>query len=200
MSVSLAQHDGRKAMREGIDMLEAKLLQKDGAAKANLLENRIKRLVFEEQRAKKLTEIANEKAEKLLKARDRHQRQLEEKIARQNKRDQEIQATKERNQLMKQLHDEKVRHSKFQLQQRTMGMKRVMVTQEKQLFERRIREEENDYYRERQQRDEIDGGKRQFIAMKMESKRMIENQQRENYKQLVDERNQKINKVNEKVD
>lgn len=70
-------------MREGIDMLEARLLQKDKAAKANLLENRIKRLVFEEQRAKKLTEIANEKAEKLLKARDRHQKQLEEKMRRQ---------------------------------------------------------------------------------------------------------------------
>ena len=36
--------------------------------------------------------------------------------------------------------------------------------------------------------------------MKMESKRMIENQQRENYKALVDERNAKINKVNEKVE
>ena len=62
--------------------LEARLLQKDKANKANLLENRIKRLVFEEQRAKKLTEIANEKAEKLLKARDRHQKQLEEKLRR----------------------------------------------------------------------------------------------------------------------
>ena len=67
-------NNGRRAMREGIDMLEARLVQKDKAAKANLLENRIKRLVFEEQRAKKLTEIANEKAEKLLKARDRHQK------------------------------------------------------------------------------------------------------------------------------
>jgi hypothetical protein len=47
MSVVHAQ-DGRRAMREGIDMLEARLLQKDKAAKANLLENRIKRLVFEE--------------------------------------------------------------------------------------------------------------------------------------------------------
>ena len=75
--------DGRKAMREGIEMLEVKLLQKDNANKANLLENRIKRLVFEEQRAKKLTEIANEKAEKLLKARDRHQKDLEAKIAKQ---------------------------------------------------------------------------------------------------------------------
>jgi hypothetical protein len=53
-------------------MLEAKFLQKDSLQKANMLENRIKRLVFEEQRAKKLTDIANEKAEKLLKARDRH--------------------------------------------------------------------------------------------------------------------------------
>ena len=36
--------------------------------------------------------------------------------------------------------------------------------------------------------------------MKMESKRMIEHQQRDNYRGLVDERNNKINKVNEKVD
>lgn len=62
----------RKAIREGIDMLEAKYLHKDGSIKACALEARIKRLVFEENRAKKLTEIANEKAEKLLKARDRH--------------------------------------------------------------------------------------------------------------------------------
>ena len=53
-------------------MLEAKFLHKDSQIKANALEARIKRLVFEEQRAKKLTDIATEKAEKLLKARDRH--------------------------------------------------------------------------------------------------------------------------------
>lgn len=41
-----------------------------------------------------------------------------------------------------------------------MGMKRVMVTQEKALFERRIRDEENEYYRKKQQRDEIEQGKR----------------------------------------
>ena len=63
-------------------MLEAKYLQKDGAVKAQKLESRIKRLVFEENRAKKLTEIANEKAEKLLKARGRHQKQLEVKLER----------------------------------------------------------------------------------------------------------------------
>jgi len=47
-----------------------------------MLENRIKRLVYEEQRAKKLTDIANEKADKLLKARDRHQKQLEDRLVR----------------------------------------------------------------------------------------------------------------------
>lgn len=51
---------------------------------------------------------------------------------------------------MKELNAEKLRHTKFQIQQRTMGMKRVMVTQEKNLFEKRIREEENDYYKKRQ--------------------------------------------------
>jgi len=51
--------------------------------------------------------------------------------------------------LTKAIHDEKVRHAKFTNQQRVMGMKRVMVTQEKELFEKRIREEENDFYRRR---------------------------------------------------
>ena len=39
-------------------------------------------------------------------------------------------------------------------------MKRVMVTAEKNLFEKRIREEENEYYRKRTLRDEIDSGKK----------------------------------------
>lgn len=86
MSVVHPEGGGRKAIREGLDMLEAKYVQKDSLQKANMLENRIKRLVFEEQRAKKLTDIANEKAEKLLKARDRHQKELEDRMARSQKR------------------------------------------------------------------------------------------------------------------
>jgi hypothetical protein len=81
-SLSVVHTGGRKGLKEGIDMLEAKYLQKDSGIKVKALENRIKRLVFEEGRAKKLTEIANEKAEKLLKARDRHQGELESKIIR----------------------------------------------------------------------------------------------------------------------
>jgi hypothetical protein len=44
------------------------------------LENRIRRLAFEQQRAQKLTDIATEKAGKLLDARDRHVRQIEDKF------------------------------------------------------------------------------------------------------------------------
>lgn len=62
-----------------------------------------------------------------------------------------------------------------------MGLKRVMVNQEKDLFERRIRDEEIDYWRKRKQRDEIDMSKRQFIHMKIESQKIIEQQQRQNY-------------------
>lgn len=36
--------------------------------------------------------------------------------------------------------------------------------------------------------------------MKAESKRMIESQQRINYQMMVEERNNRINKINEKVD
>ena len=53
-----------------------------------------------------------------------------------------------------------------------------MVLQEKQLYDRRIRDEENDYYRKRRQRDDIDQNKRQFIHMKIESQKIIEGQQR----------------------
>jgi len=48
MSVVNADASGRKAIKDGIDMLEAKFIQKDSSRKVNALENRIKRLVFEE--------------------------------------------------------------------------------------------------------------------------------------------------------
>lgn len=44
-----------------------------------MLENRIKRLAFEAARAQKVTDTVTLKAEKLLEARERHQREVEEK-------------------------------------------------------------------------------------------------------------------------
>lgn len=52
---------------------------------------------------------------------------------------------------------------------RTLGVKKVMVDEEKRLYERRTKEEMQEYYRKRKIRDEIDHGKRQFIHLKLES-------------------------------
>jgi len=45
-----------------------------------MVENRIRRLAFEQERAQKLTEIATSKAEKLLEARERHQKKIEDQM------------------------------------------------------------------------------------------------------------------------
>jgi len=55
-------------------------MYKDVQNAQQAMENRIRRLAFEQERAQKLTEIATSKAENLLQARDRHQKQIEEKM------------------------------------------------------------------------------------------------------------------------
>lgn len=51
-----------------------------------MLENRIKRLAFEASRAQKVTDTVTIKAEKLLEARERHQKENEEKMRLHEKR------------------------------------------------------------------------------------------------------------------
>lgn len=92
-----------------------------------------------------------------------------------------------------------MKEQRLQSQQRTMGVKRVMIQEEKRLFDRRIRDEENEYYRKRKMRDEVDQNKRQFIHMKLESQRIIENQQRQNYQMLQEERFKQVNEMQDKV-
>ena len=77
---------GRIGVQEGIDMLNAKRMKKDKEVKQNQIEARIKRLVYEEKRAKKLTDMATVKAEKLILAHERHQKELEEKAVRQQRK------------------------------------------------------------------------------------------------------------------
>ena len=61
-------------------MHDQQMLLHDQIRKNQALENRIRRLAYEQQRAQKLTDIATEKAGKLLDARDRHQKQIEERL------------------------------------------------------------------------------------------------------------------------
>ena len=51
MSVVNDGFNGRKAIKDGLKMLEARYMQRDSQQKQTMLENRIKRLVYEEQRA-----------------------------------------------------------------------------------------------------------------------------------------------------
>ena len=88
-------------------MREHQQVLADQVQKNLALENRIKRLAFEQQRAQKLTEIATEKAGKLLDARDRHQRTLEEKARLAEKRHREEEEIRMRNLALKQLSVEK---------------------------------------------------------------------------------------------
>ena len=69
----------RRVLQEGVEVLGARSYFQESKVKVQALENRIKRLVYEDERAKKLTQIANEKSEKLLRARERHEREIEAK-------------------------------------------------------------------------------------------------------------------------
>ena len=67
-------------------------------AKKNMaLENRIRRLAYEQQRAQKLTDIATEKASKLLDARDRHLQEVEKRMKMQDQRRQDLEGLRIRN-------------------------------------------------------------------------------------------------------
>ena len=63
----------------GYQLLEANFDSKEVQQKAELLQNRINRLNFEQERAHKVTQMAEKKADKLLEARINHQMKIDEK-------------------------------------------------------------------------------------------------------------------------
>jgi len=62
----------RRVMEDGVYMLDTHLEQRDNETKMHVMENRIKRLLFEEERARREAEKARKKADSMLKARQRH--------------------------------------------------------------------------------------------------------------------------------
>lgn len=64
---------------DGYDVLMARMALQNSIKKTEQLENRIKRLAFEAARAQKVTDQVTVKAEKLLEARERHQRTIQER-------------------------------------------------------------------------------------------------------------------------
>lgn len=53
-------------------MLESAMETTDATRKRQLMENRVRRLLFEEERANKLNALAKQKAAKMIAARERH--------------------------------------------------------------------------------------------------------------------------------
>ena len=58
---------------DGYDVHKSRINLKEKIRESELLENKIRRLAFEAARAQKMTDTVTLKAEKLLKARERHQ-------------------------------------------------------------------------------------------------------------------------------
>ena len=108
----------RRVNPEGVEMLDAKLYFQDSQFKVNALENRIKRLIFEEERAKKLTKIANQKAEKLFQSRERHERDLLDKMQRREQSLVDQERKRQINQLQKELHYQRVLEQREVMKQR----------------------------------------------------------------------------------
>lgn len=90
LSNSSAQHIGnitinpllppRKINEVGLQMLQKSYHLREKEIKAQILENRLKRLEHEEERAEKLRKKAEEKAELMMNARQRHHNALIEKL------------------------------------------------------------------------------------------------------------------------
>ena len=132
------------------------------------MENRIRRLAFEQERANKLTEIATKKAESLLEARERHQKQLEEKIRMQELRRQQEEAQRLKNQQTRQAsvarrdahieikYRQKV-HARYQAEHHEkMGYRRRVLDKQADASQRRTSQEnvfqqKQDFHRKRVQ-------------------------------------------------
>lgn len=102
--------------------------------KNQALENRIKRLAYEQQRAQKLTDIATEKAGKLLDARDRHQRQIEAKLKLQEARQIEEEKKRILNAAVRDLAVQKKKINCDNISEMNLKTKQYMINREKEGF------------------------------------------------------------------
>ena len=72
LSIPISLAGKRRVHAEGLKMLDQHYQRKEEELKMQTMENRIKRLEFEEQRARKMEELANKKADSMIDARKRH--------------------------------------------------------------------------------------------------------------------------------
>jgi len=92
----------KSAINEGLSMLEAVEEKRKTDKQLKLLENRVQRLEYEEERAKKKLEETKKKTEVVVKIKERHQRDIDEKLKLQQKMREDEQTQRERNSMIKQ--------------------------------------------------------------------------------------------------
>ena len=137
------------------------------------LENRIKRLVYEDERAKKLTHIANEKAERLMQARERHVKALEEKMCRQLARSEQQEMLKQRNVLESQYRRDKIRERKVELVKDKYVRRERMMQSLREMTQKKYRDEHAQTLAKQQIKDAIEQRKRGYIQLKYESQQAL---------------------------
>ena len=72
MHIPTSMGGKRRVHTEGLKMLENHYQMSEEKLKMQSMENRIRRLEFEEQRARKMERLANERASNMIDARKRH--------------------------------------------------------------------------------------------------------------------------------
>eukprot|EP00347_Sterkiella_histriomuscorum_P010889 403374534 len=148
--------DSKRAVQDGLEMLDQKLSLQESKQNLSMLENRIKRLFFEDERAKKLSALANEKAEKLLKARDRHQRELEKKFMIQSIKKQQEDQLKMINRIQKEQHKIKVKQQKDHLIIRNTSAREHMQKNLRELSMKKTIDYEENLVRKQSQKQNIE--------------------------------------------
>ena len=79
MTSFIDQNSRRRVHENGLSMLNEHYAAKRQQQNLQKMENRVKRLQYEEDRAKKMATLAEERAEKMITARNRHLNDFEEK-------------------------------------------------------------------------------------------------------------------------
>ncbi|CDW81369.1 UNKNOWN [Stylonychia lemnae] len=163
-------------------MLDQKSSYFESRQNLSLLENRIKRLVFEDDRAKKLTQLANEKADKLLKARERHQKELEEKFYIQSLRKQKEDEMKMINKHLRDQHRFKLQDKRNQLVMRNQNVRDNIQKTLREVQMKKNLDEELELNQKYEKKNQIEERKNYFIHLKNESKKLMMNYQNDQYK------------------
>ena len=110
----------------------------------DIMQNRVKRLLFEEERARRLSQLAKVKADKMLEARDRHQKELYDKFRFYDMKMREVNNSKERNFILKTDNKDRIQRAKELILKEKLQNREVTNIVSKVLDEKKSKDREED--------------------------------------------------------